>query len=307
MKEPDFYVVGTQKGGTTALHEYLCLNKSIYLPEIKETKWFVLDERYEKGWDYYLKTHFLGVKEGQVVGEIDPDVMYFPEAFERLKKHVDLASKKFIFVLRDPAKRAFSQYLMTFRRGYETSSFDEALLAERGRLGKGDYFHRQHFSYADRGFYSHQIQPYLDAVPRDRILFIKSDELKNNAHDVLKRVCDFVGADVQFDLEDFKPVHQAQRPKNAWLTQQMASKSGVLRRLFHFLCPVARFRKWLWFFMTEKNLKNASEQSMSKEAQAALNDRYKDELLKLSVLTGLDLSGWCVDEKGSSESNSENG
>ena len=35
---PTFFVVGTQKAGTTALHHYLLGHPDIYLPEQKETK-----------------------------------------------------------------------------------------------------------------------------------------------------------------------------------------------------------------------------------------------------------------------------
>jgi len=34
---PNFFVVGTFKGGTTSLHQYLSQHPDIFMPELKET------------------------------------------------------------------------------------------------------------------------------------------------------------------------------------------------------------------------------------------------------------------------------
>ena len=50
---PNFLVVGAQKAGTTSLHYYLKEHPDVYVPEQKETKFFVNDDCYSKGLSHY--------------------------------------------------------------------------------------------------------------------------------------------------------------------------------------------------------------------------------------------------------------
>jgi hypothetical protein len=181
---PNFLVVGAQKAGTTSLHNYLCSHPDIYLPRIKETKFFVADERFAKGLHCYEADHFSAWHGEQAIGEIDPDYMYFDQALERMVVNLDLRTMKFIFVLRNPVDRAFSHYLMSVRRGVEELSFEEAAKVESERISK-DYLSKMHFSYVSRGFYLPQIQRFLAYANKSSMLFILSEDLKKNTNDVL--------------------------------------------------------------------------------------------------------------------------
>lgn len=128
--KPDFFVVGTQKSATTSLHHYLSEHPDIFLPVGKETKFFADDERYKYGIEQYLTENFADTGDCHCIGEVDPDYMYFPSALERISEHFDLSTLKLVFMLRDPAKRAYSHYTMTMRHGLETLSFEEAIDAE---------------------------------------------------------------------------------------------------------------------------------------------------------------------------------
>ena len=88
MALPNFFVVGAQKAGTTSLHHYLAKHPNICLPKQKETKFFVDDSLYDKGIEYYESNYFSNCGAKTVVGEVDPDYMYFPIAVERIKRHV---------------------------------------------------------------------------------------------------------------------------------------------------------------------------------------------------------------------------
>ena len=111
----DFYVVGTQKGGTTSLHDLLAQHDEIRLPEIKETHYFSHQDRRTRGADWY-KAQFVDRAQGLLTGEVDPEYMFSPVAAARVAAETRV--RKVIFVLRNPIRRAYSQYLMTKRRGY---------------------------------------------------------------------------------------------------------------------------------------------------------------------------------------------
>lgn len=133
---PNFFIVGVQKAATTSLHNYLLYHPEIYLPAQKETKFFVDDKRYAKGIDYYEKTYFSDWNSQPAVGEIDPDYIYFQNALERISLHINISATKFIFIFRNPVDRAFSHYLMTYRRGFEPLSFEDATEQEPNRIKK---------------------------------------------------------------------------------------------------------------------------------------------------------------------------
>jgi len=179
MPLPNFLCVGAQKAGTTTLHDILIQHPEIYLPEIKETKFFQDNSKYRKGLDYYEKEFFGKWNGERAVGEIDSVYMYFEYVPERIYKHLG-KDIKLIFMLRNPVDRAYSHYWMSYRRGYETETFERAIELEQKRI-KIDEFHKIHFSYIDRGFYAKQIKRYLKLFPKENMLFIifEEDFLKN--------------------------------------------------------------------------------------------------------------------------------
>ena len=166
-----FLCAGAQKSGTTTLHKILEQHPEISLPILKETKFFIDKEKFQQGLDFYL-SHFDKNRDNQapIRGEIDPDYMYHEESVQRI--HDTLGKKiKLIFILRNPADRAYSHYLMNQKRYIEDKSFREALHLEEQRLNKGEYY-KQNFSYQDRGYYSRQIKRFLDFFPRKNMMFV---------------------------------------------------------------------------------------------------------------------------------------
>lgn len=174
MVLPNFLCVGAQKAGTTTLHDILKQHPEIYLPEIKETKFFQDNSKYEKGITYYEKEFFRGVRDEKAIGEIDPEYMYFEYVPERIYKHLG-SDIKLIFMLRNPVDRAYSHYWMSYRRGYETETFEKAIELEKKRIAL-DEFHKNHFSYISRGFYAEQIKRYLKFFPKENMFFVIFEE-----------------------------------------------------------------------------------------------------------------------------------
>ena len=96
---PDFLGVGTQKGGTTYLHNLLKCHPQIFLAHPKEIHFFSL--HWQKGKDWYF-SHFNDATDNQVCGEFTPYYLYHPEAPQRICSL--LPEVKNIILLRDPVK-----------------------------------------------------------------------------------------------------------------------------------------------------------------------------------------------------------
>ena len=102
---PDFIILGTQKGGTTSLYNYLINHSKISGGSRREIHFF--DKYYEKGVHWY-KNNFLNSNENILTCECSPDYIHHPLIAKRIKNI--LPKSKLIILLRDPVERAISNY-----------------------------------------------------------------------------------------------------------------------------------------------------------------------------------------------------
>ena len=200
----DFMIVGTQKGGTTALSRFLARHPRIGMASEEghlfdspgySAAWTPrqIDERYRRRFDPGAGGADGG---GSVLGESTPIYMYLDEVPAQLARYnPDL---KVVVALRDPVERAVSHYDMERGRGKETLPLWLALLAEPWRIGKcrepqaPESAVRRH-SYRSRGLYSRQLRNLYRVFPRERVLVIRSEDLLDRHDAVLDGVFAFLG------------------------------------------------------------------------------------------------------------------
>ncbi len=204
---PDFVIVGTQRGGTTSLYRYLSEHPDVTPAWRKEVHFF--DRYYGKGMEWY-RAHFPTRDEAGVVGEASPYYLFHPAVPDRIRAVVPRA--KFIALLRNPVDRAYSQYQMNLRKGFETLSFEDAIDQERERLnGSDDPTSRawRHFSYLTRGVYIEQLNRWLSVFPSEQLLVVKSEEFYQNPEQVLHQTLAYLGLR-PWSPAAFKAYHLAQ-------------------------------------------------------------------------------------------------
>lgn len=288
---PNFIVAGVQKAGTTSLYQYLRDHPDIFLPDIKETKFFVLDKRYERGIKYY-QTFFDPQNGEAALGEIDPDYLYFGKSIERMEKHLDLRNMKFIFLFREPVARAFSHYLMSYRRGIEPLTFEEAIGQEDKRIKK-DYLSKSNYSYVSRGFYYKQLVHFSNYVPTSHMLFLLTEDLISNPIDTLKKIFNFLDIDSNYVPENVgKLYHTATVPKSMWLLRRIKFNDGIEKKIIRLIMPFKKQRLKLRQMILDFNQKKNNEVVLEDKTREYLNDIFKEENDKLAKLTGCDLSSW---------------
>ena len=204
MKLPSFFVVVTQKAGTTSLHNWLIQQPEVVLPNIKETHFFDDERRYSFGIEWYIKQFGKCGSSENIVGEICPDYMFFPQSAIRIKRYI--SAPDIIFIFREPIERAFSHYLMSVERGHEELSFPDALKAEDARLSQQNNitFSMNHHSYFARSRYAEQIERFLAHFPSSDVLFIKFDDLMdiNRGIETYERICKFIGVKSNSKIAD---------------------------------------------------------------------------------------------------------
>ncbi|MCF8260159.1 MAG: sulfotransferase domain-containing protein [Melioribacteraceae bacterium] len=199
--KPDFMIIGAQKSGTSALYQILKNHDSIHGARKKELHYFSNDERYLKKnslREYHAEFPLPHeIPKGTLIFESTPLYMYHPKVAERLNGYnPDL---KLIILLRSPAERALSAWTMyhhQFREGafssnHDNRSFKEAVEDELSKIDEVNFYTDKR-GYVKRGIYHEQIQLIYNFFPREQVLVLESDELKNDFPNAASKISDFL-------------------------------------------------------------------------------------------------------------------
>jgi sulfotransferase family protein len=249
VRLPDFIIGGAPRSGTTWLYELLDRHPGVYMakPAKPEPKFFLVDDLYAKGLRYYSDTWFAASPDGRVAGEKSTDYLESEAAAGRIAR--DLPGVKLVFILREPAARAYSNYLWSRMNGIETEPFAAALglEAERERTLPARWRFTRPFSYFSRGLYADLLQPYFDRFRRERLLVLRFEDIASRARDVAARLHEFLGvARRPADADGLGVVNPSDKQDAALdedVRRQLASRyEEPNRRLFAMLGPA--FEPW---------------------------------------------------------------
>lgn len=210
---PDFLVIGTKRGGTTSLFNYLLMHPGVLglFPQArgrKSTDYFFKNLHLGEEW---YRSHFhteaqlgriadrLGYR--PVCGEASPYYLWDPRVAGRIAALVP--GVKAITLLRDPVERAWSHYQERTQNGVEPLSFPDALAAEENRtaavaerMRRDAGYHSDAFdwyAYRERGVYLPQLENWLASFPREQLLVLRSEDMYADVQSVFDEVCDFLG------------------------------------------------------------------------------------------------------------------
>ena len=138
---PHIIIIGFGKAGTRALYTMIRMHPDIVGPS-NELRFFSDDVKYRQGIRAYINL-MPPTYETQKTIEKSPDYIIKPGAAERLKKALDHCHRsheiKFIVVLRDPFKRAVSEYLhwklyLKYIMKKELANFEKKAVKKSGEV-----------------------------------------------------------------------------------------------------------------------------------------------------------------------------
>lgn len=211
--QPDFIIIGAQKGGTSSLCTYLFQHPQVLAARRKEIHFFDAPE-YAQGMSWY-RAHFPLEKQrkqgataaGAITGEASPYYMFHPHAHQRVFDA--LPQVKLIVMLRNPVDRALSHYNHQVRKGREPLDFeaaikieDQRLAGEKQKILADDRYYSHNYwaySYLARGRYAEQIETWRSVFPVEQMLVINSEEFYRDPHTQFGQTLEFLGLD-SFDL-----------------------------------------------------------------------------------------------------------
>ena len=195
-----FLICGTQKGGTTALADYLRKHPELFLPKQKELHFFDDENQDWAATNYeHYESCFCDAPSAAICGEATPIYMYWDPSPARIWNYNP--AMKLIVLLRNPISRAYAHWAMETRRGQETLPFEDALIQEEARCRKTLPQQHRVFSYQDRGFYSQQIRRLWHFFGREAVLVIRQEALRADPMGTLNHICQHLGVKPMPEVE----------------------------------------------------------------------------------------------------------
>ncbi|MEP1144660.1 MAG: sulfotransferase domain-containing protein [Henriciella sp.] len=186
LSPPDIVVIGAMRAGTTTLYEMLRETGLVSVPRMKETDFF-LEKQFSRGLQW-LNNQYSDFSKPLV--DMSPNYtrqIIFPGVAKRI--YETNPNAKLVYILRDPVKRAVSEYRHGTAMGYDLPTPDE--LYQNGDTG---YECSRYFD---------QLQPYLKYWSIDDIHIIEFEDLVTDQWGTLAKLFKDLGLpDIPVDRED---------------------------------------------------------------------------------------------------------
>ena len=291
-KKPDFLVVGAAKSGTTSLFNYLNQHPDIYIPDVKECRFFSQLPKNFKGLgaEYFPNSGITNEKnyfelfkgfENKICGDISNDYLYYyEESIKNIKKY--LGNKiQIIIILRNSIDRAYSNYMHAIRDDWENLTFEKAIIEESQRIASnwGWPYH-----YIQVGFYYEQVKAYLDSFENVRIYLYEDlkdiDFLINDLFQFLKVK--------KIKVKNLEKIWNVSGyPKNR-IIHKVVNNEYKIKKIIK---PIVNYFFTKDFQSRIKNF-NLQKTPLDEKTRLYLEKIYKENFSRLSELIERDLSSW---------------
>lgn len=298
MHKPNFLICGFAKSGTTSLYHYLSEHPEIYLPKRKELHYFsrkiltikesgpgdkLMQKFHVRNTENYLK-YFKGAQH-KAIGEVSPTYALYNEAVEEIKEILG-NDVKIILILRDPIKRAFSNYQHLKRENREHLSFKNALEQEDER-----FFNKNYSNFWRYRFCSDYLQ-HVDRIVNNfkNVKIIILENFQNNKESEYREILEFLEVDNIIPKNLHTSFNEGGIYKRNLLTRIVLERNFI-NYLIKSMIPLNQRTKKL----TSKLLNifaSKSNEKITKEAEDYLISKLSANTINLAQKYNLNISLW---------------
>ncbi len=293
----DFFIVGAPKAGTTWLYRNLSQSRRLFVAPNKEPRYYSVEDGAEvtfdgpgdDGWmSHFVRSRgeyealFDGAGDGQLCGEASSDYLYTSTVAAR-RISGDSPAARIIVLLRDPVHRAYSNWLHHRRDDREPLPFGAALAAEEERMRSGWAWW---WHYRQRGWYSSQLEPFLERFPTDQVLLLRYDDLRRDPRALLRRVGDFLEVDVLADGDVLRSRNESVVVRSRFHRAVRAgARPNAVSRAVLPKAVRTGLRRWV-------DRGTLHRPTIDPEDYRQLRRFYAAEVRRLAGMVDLDLSDW---------------
>jgi len=276
----NFVGIGVPRSSTTWLAQCLGEHPEIYVPANKEFNFFTKQKSLKRKSLYEkegLKGYYsrFGNTKGLKCGEFTPTYFYDKETAKILKKH--FPKMKVILILRDPIKRAISEY--NYYKNYGIMKNFKALSKERS-------------------YYSTFLKEWMNVFGKANIKIILYEEILENPNKVLKELFTFLRVRSDFVPPSlYKKINIQGGPSSKLLLKiqiLIPKLTNILRerglnKLLRMLRKIQIHK--LWWFIWRTNHKPTNKKTEKIFTKEELKN-YNKDILKTGKIIKRDLRGW---------------
>ena len=299
---PSFIIGGAAKSGTTSLSRYLDQLPGIFIPNREPNFYTYIGEKPE----YQIKNHSFidniddysrlltppgDPNEQVLIGEKSVSYLYkdyYKQVINNVKKyHPHWEAIKWIFILRHPVQRAYSQYVHNLNF-HEKLSFRDAIKSWPDRKGAGWI---PAYDYLGAGFYTEAIQEYMHHFKQVRIYLF--EDLLHRPNWLINDILEFINVkaspkEILFDKYNISGV-----PKNKFFKSGLSllQKNAFIKWMADNVPPDVRQR-------SKKKVRKFLYQKppLPSDDEHEICFHYKAEIVKLEKLINRKLTDWYCEE-----------
>jgi Sulfotransferase domain len=232
-------------------------------------------------WEDYLKL-FENVEEEIAIGEASVFYLWSKTAASNICSRIPDA--KIVMILRNPAERAFSQYLHNVANGVVCESFRQHM--DTASRWKSEKF-TVGYPCLELGLYYEQVKRYLDLFPRENVHIFFFEDYQQQPARMLEELFSFLNVDSRFTPDMSRRQLEPQVPRAVGVAH-LLKKYGVWQHLKALSPPAFRSHLRTIAFRRRKSL------VMNRTDRNYLVDYYRDDVRKLSALLNRDLRDWMI-------------
>ncbi len=199
---PDFFIISPPKTGSTWLGSNLTCHPEVFIPEIKELKYF---SHFWRHWDINQYFQVFDEGAGRKKGDASPAYSILPpNAIATL--HSFLPDLKLIFLMRDPVERAWSQAKHNW--AYQEANFCSCA-KDFNQIEDSEWIenftHAWSMTYSD---YRGSLQRWTQVYPKNQIFVGFFEAIRENPAKLLGEIFRFLGIEGNVDWSEFKVQEQ---------------------------------------------------------------------------------------------------
>lgn len=302
LRQPDFFVVGAPKAGTTALCHYLSEHEMIFLSDPKELYFWARDlpGQVRHGGCGTLDSYLAKFEDAgplhRICGEGSTHYLTSEVAIRDIMSFNSAA--KIIAMLRNPIELVHAYHGELVFNFMETElDFETAWHSMDRRVAAGDLPGRcpstHNIDYKRFALFEPQLRRLWDLVPEDQRLLLVFDDLKSDARNLYQTTLEFLGVPDD-NRQHFEVVYASREHRF----------EGFMR--FIRLPPAQVQRPVAWAHQTWKNIVPSALRSkvrgtlqeprrrpdLSPSFRAELADYFREDVLRTSEMIGRDLTHW---------------
>jgi hypothetical protein len=305
-RAPDFFIVGHHKSGTTALYEMLRRHPQIFMPDLKEPRFFAGDLRFQfepktsgrlpKTLEEYLSL-FDDARADQRLGEASPSYLKSRTAAAAIAEVQPNA--RIIAILREPASFIRSLQFQMLQDHVETEKDLRKAMAHEEITREGQRVRR----YSDHVEYVEQLRRFHALFPPEQVLVLIYDDFRRDNDATVRTVLRFL------EVDDESPIHVMDA--NPTVSVRSVRMDNLIRKLYGAGGPASKTVNAAVKAVTPQGLRRGAMRTLrhrvvyakpepaDESAMMELRSRFKDEVVALSEYLGRDLvSLWGYDQFG---------